>query len=239
VIAIDGVGRGDAWPLLAAQLCAAIVLTVLLVWHQLRQPAPLLPLDLLRIPAIGLASLTSVCSYIVQALCFVSLPFYFHSQLGFSAAAVGWALTPWPLAIAIMSPLAGWLSDQHSAGLLGTSGLTVLLLGLIAVTLTPTDSGWLGIAWRLALCGVGFSLFQVSNSRAIIANAPGHRSGGASAIQSASRLFGQAIGAALVAACIGLYPQQGAQYGPILAVGFAVVACLVSMQRLRHAADAA
>ncbi len=59
------------------------------------------------------------------------------------------------------------------------------------------------------LCGVGFGFFQTPNMKAIMSSAPANRSGGASGILAASRLFGQSVGAAIVAICLSLSPHQG------------------------------
>lgn len=233
VVAIDGIGRRDEVGLLALEFVASGALIVSLILHQRRAPVPILPLDLLRLPNIGLSGLTSVCSYIVQGLSFVVLPFYFHDILSFSQSMVGAAMTPWPLAVMLASPLAGRLSDRFSAGHLGTLGLSLLTVGLVGLAVVSNGASVVDVGWRMALCGFGFGLFQMPNSRAIIENAPRSRSGGASAIQAGARLFGQSIGAAFGAACLGVMESRGAQAGAFIAVSFAALACGVSASRLR------
>jgi DHA2 family multidrug resistance protein-like MFS transporter len=89
------------------------------------------------------------------------------------------------------------------------------------------------IIWRVALCGVGFGLFQSPNNRAIVASAPRERSGGAGAIQGTARLLGQSIGAALVALVFGVTGGgHGATIAIWLAAGFAGIAVLASLTRL-------
>lgn len=232
ILAIDGAGRGDPPAFLAFEFLLAAGLVVLLVRHQGGKADPLMPIDLLRTPLIGLSGLTAAMSYIVQGLSYVSLPFYFHDGLGLDQAGVAAALTPWPLAIVVASPLAGRLLDHVSAAVLSSLGLVLLTVGLITVVFVAPGATLSDLAWRTALCGFGFGLFQVPNSKTIIEKAPPGRSGGASAIQASSRLFGQSIGAALVAACFGLFPQQEAAIVPVVAVFFAAAACLVSSLRI-------
>lgn len=232
ILAVDGIGRGDAIPLLAVQFVLGILFLVLLVRHQLARPEPMLPLDLLRTPIIRLSAATSSCSYIVQGLSFVALPFYFHDSLGLDLLDVGLLMTPWPLAVAVASPISGRLSDRYSAGALGTLGLALLALGMALLALLPAAPAHWDILWRMSLCGLGFGLFQTPNSRAIIMHAPANRSGGASAIQAGSRLLGQALGAALVATIFGSLPQLGPIGAIYLGALFAGLACLVSSLRL-------
>jgi MFS transporter, DHA2 family, multidrug resistance protein len=76
-------------------------------------------------------------------------------------------------------------------------------------------------------------MFQSPNNRAIVAGAPRERSGGAGAIQGTSRLFGQSIGAALVALVFGATGgTHGAAVAITIAAGFAAVGVLVSLTRL-------
>ena len=63
----------------------------------------------------------------------------------------------------------------------------------------PAHPSVYAIAGRIALCGVGFGLFQSPNIKVLMASAPHARSGGASGVVATSRLIGQATGAALVA----------------------------------------
>ncbi len=141
-------------------------------------------------------------------------------------------MTPWPLVVALMAPVAGRLSDRYPPGLLGGIGLALLAVGMASLALLPAAPDVWGIAWRMALCGAGFGFFQAPNLRAIMTSAPAARSGGASGIVATSRLVGQTTGAALVAACFAL----AAAHGPVLALGlgaaFAGVASLVSLSRL-------
>jgi DHA2 family multidrug resistance protein-like MFS transporter len=234
IVAIDGVGRGDPPLFLVGEFITGIVLVTILLNHQSRQSVPILPLDLLRIPLIGLSGASAILAFIVQGMSFVTLPFYFHDVQGFSQVMVGFAMTPWPAAMVIASPIAGRLSERFNPGLLGLFGLMLVCVGLILVWLIPQHASWGNIAWRMFICGYGMGTFQVPNSRAIIENAPAHRSGGASAIQASGRLYGQAIGAALGAACFGLLQSRGAEVAPIIAAGFAVIGCMVSSLRIRH-----
>jgi MFS transporter, DHA2 family, multidrug resistance protein len=205
-----------------------------LVRRQLTLASPLLPVDLLRIPVFGLSIGTSVCSFAAQMLAFVSLPFYFHGALGRDAVTTGLLMTPWPLATAVIAPIAGRLSDHYPSGLLGGIGLTLMALGLALLAGLPEHPQTLDIIWRMAICGLGFGLFQSPNNRTIISSAPRERSGGASGMLSTARLLGQTVGAAMVSLFFGLYPGHSTTLAVGTAAGMAAVAAGVSFLRLRH-----
>jgi len=87
------------------------------------------------------------------------------------------------------------------------------------------------VAWRMALAGAGFGLYQSPNNRTIQASAPRTRSGGASGMQAMARLLGQTVGAALTALILARF-VQGAMTAVWFAVGFAVLGAIVSAIRL-------
>ena len=178
IVAIDGVGHGQRPVVVVGEFAAAGAAAVLLVRRQLSKASPLLPVDLLRIPIFALSIGTSIGSFCAQALAYVSLPFYLQGALGRSAVETGFLMTPWPLTIAVVAPLAGRLSDRVSPGLLGGLGLVALAGGLAALAYLPADAGTFDIVWRMAVCGLGFGVFQTPNNRAMIGAAPPSRSGG-------------------------------------------------------------
>jgi len=140
----------------------------------------------------------------------------------------------------VMAPIAGWLADEYPAGLLGGIGLAVMTAGLLLVLFMPMPPSSADVAWRLAVCGIGFGFFQSPNNRLMIASAPRDRAGAGSGMLSTSRLFGQTTGSALVAVVFGLThgDMGGVELGTKLAIGmaaaFAAVAMVLSSLRLRQ-----
>ncbi|WP_043202418.1 MFS transporter [Paraburkholderia acidipaludis] len=232
IFAVDGLGHGERRAWIGAEFAAALVIGWFFVRRQLTQPAPLLPVDLLRIPVFALSVGTSVCSFCAQMLAFVALPFLLQDAFGFTQVATGLLMTPWPLVIVGAAPLAGWLSDRHPAGMLGGIGLALFALGLLLLATLGAHPSAFDIGWRMALCGAGFGTFQSPNNRQMLASAPRERSGGASGMLGTARLTGQTLGAALVALIFGVAPQHGPTIALYVATGFAALAAVVSMLRL-------
>ena len=236
IAAIDGAGHASGAARVLAMLAASLLCGVVLVRRQLSRTAPLLPVDLLRIPIFALSIATSIASFAAQMLAFVALPFYLENTLGRDAVQTGLLLTPWPAALAIVAPVAGRLSDRLPPSILGGAGLLVLACGLLLVTTLPAHPSDLSLAWRFALCGVGFGLFQTPNNRTLIHAAPRARTGGASGMLGTARLLGQTGGTALVAAIFALAPHHGSMQGSIVAVavaaGFALLGAALSLIRL-------
>ena len=232
VTAIASAGHGESAALVGGELAAALAAGLALVLRQLPQTSPLLPVDLLRIPLFRLSIMTSVASFVGQMLAYVALPFYLQDHLGRDQVETGLLMTPWPLTTAVVAPIAGRLADRYPAGILGGLGLFCFALGLLLLALLPASPGVFDIAWRMAICGAGFGLFQSPNNRAIISSAPRERSGGASGMLGTARLFGQSVGAALVALMFGLAGAHATPASLLLASGFALAAAGVSLLRL-------
>jgi DHA2 family multidrug resistance protein-like MFS transporter len=214
-----------------ALICAVLIGLVLMRRHA-DHPAPMLPIDLFRRALFALSALTAVCSFAVQGLAFVSLPFYFEDVLHRSQVETGFFMTPWSLVVALLAPIGGRLSDRFPAGLLGGIGLLILGVGMTLLATLPDTPGIANIVWRMMVCGVGFGFFQTPNMKAIMSSAPAHRSGSASGIVATARLVGQTVGAALAALCFGLAGREGATLALALGAGFAALGSLMSFLRL-------
>jgi DHA2 family multidrug resistance protein-like MFS transporter len=214
------------------QIAAGCAFGVALVRHELDRVAPLIPFDLLRIPIFSLSLATGLCSFFAQMAAYVALPWEIQ-RLGRSAVETGLLMTPWPVAVACVAPLAGRLSDRYPAAILGGVGLITMSAGLALLATFPADGTALNLMWRMALCGIGFGFFQAPNNRAMLSAVPRARSGAAGGMLSTVRLLGQTIGAAGVAVFFRAHEDGGARIALTVATGMALVAAALSFTRLR------
>jgi DHA2 family multidrug resistance protein-like MFS transporter len=229
---VDGLGHGQALWAGVVEIAVAVLIGIVFVRRQLLQPAPLFAVDLLRRPIFALSIATAVCSFIAQMLAYVSLPFYLQNVLGRTQVECGLLISPWPLGVLVAAPLAGYLADRYSAGILGGIGLALFTAGLLSLAMLPAHPTTYSIIWRMALCGLGFGFFQAPNNRELLASAPKHRSGGASGMLGTSRLTGQTLGAALVALIFTMFSDGGNTVALVVAACFAAGATIVSCLRI-------
>ncbi|HEV8408613.1 MAG TPA: MFS transporter [Sphingomicrobium sp.] len=214
---------------------AGVIAGIALIWREWGAPDPLMPLDLLKIPIFSLSITTSVVSFAAQMLAYVAIPFLFQSVLGRSVLATGLLMTPWPLAVGIAAPVAGRLADRINAGLLGGIGLAIFAAGLFFLSRLGPSPDNFDIAWRMAVCGLGFGLFQSPNNRTIVSAAPKPRSGAAGGMLATARLLGQTAGAVAVGVAFHL---AGVRVTPSLLLAAsiaAIVAAGISLLRLNVA----
>jgi DHA2 family multidrug resistance protein-like MFS transporter len=223
----------ESAPVGIALIAAGVGAGIWLVRREWGDPAPLFPVDLLKIRIFSMSIATSTVSFAAQMLAFVTLPFLFQSVLGRSAFETGLLMTPWPLALGVIAPLAGRLADKVRAGLIGGIGLAIFALGLFMLSRLGTSPSTFDIVWRMAVCGIGFGLFQSPNNRTIVSSAPRQRSGAAGGMLATARLLGQTSGAVAVGVAFHL---TGVKAGPSLLAASAVAALIaagLSLLRLR------
>jgi DHA2 family multidrug resistance protein-like MFS transporter len=232
--------RGDAArsaaPLGWTLLSAGVAVGVVYLRRQWFLAAPLFPLDLLRIPVFALSMASSLGAFCAQMLAFISLPFLLLEVQGRSHMAAGLLLTAWPLATVAVAPIAGRLIGRYPAGWLGGIGMGVFATGLLMLGWLPAQPSSLDMAWRLALCGAGFALFQSPNNHTIVTSAPLHRSGAASGMLGTARLTGQTLGAVMLAAIYAVWNQhdgRGEMIALHVAAGCALLAGVSSSLRVR------
>ncbi len=217
-------------------LVGAVAVGAVYLNRQRRQALPLFPVDLLRIPVFRLSMCTSVLSFAAQMLASIALPFLLLDGLHRSPAEAGLVLTAWPLTTVVFAAVAGHLIGRIPDGLLAGIGLVTLACGLLLLAFVPPEPTLLAIAWRLAVCGAGFGLFQSPNNHTIVTSSPSERAGGASGMLGTARLTGQSIGAVMIALLFGLSLPHG---GHAFAWALALAACCAaggsafSLMRLR------
>ncbi len=219
-------------PMGIALVALGVASLVLLIRREKARTAPVLPVDLMARPVIGLSVLANFTCFIAATGLMLSLPFRLEEAMGYEPQMVGLLLLPFPLTMLVISPLAGWASDRVAPTKLGVTGMSIAIVGLLLLALMPEQPGPWDIAWRLALSAMGFGLFFAPNTRLVISNAPRDRAAAAGGLYSTSRLFGQTLAAVLV----GILLASNLGLGPVplyVSCGLAVVAAACSLTRYR------
>ncbi len=160
---------------------------------------PLLDIRLFRTNKVFLFSnAAALINYSATFAVGFLMSLYLQYIRGLSPLYAGYILVSQPLLQAILSPLAGKLSDRIEPRLVASAGMALTIAGLIVFAFLDVDTPlWLIIA-NLALFGTGFALFSSPNTNAIMSSVNRSIYGVASAMVGTMRLTGQVVSMAIV-----------------------------------------
>ncbi|HET9917180.1 MAG TPA: MFS transporter [Candidatus Binatia bacterium] len=189
-------------PVMVCLLGGVALLFFFIHWER-RAGAPLLDLALFRIPAFTLGNMARWISFITMSVSILLMPFYLQFALRLDPLRAGFLVAPTPLAMALLAPLTGWMSERFAAERLCAAGLAVSGCAFVLMSFLSPASASAQIAVCLALVGIGMGLFQTPNNNLLMTAVPRHRLGVGSAFLSIVRSLGYSIGAALATTIVG------------------------------------
>ncbi len=128
------------------------------------------------------------------------IPFFLQGVLGYEPRQVGLLMATVPLAVGVVSPLSGALSDRVGTRPITVVGLAMVMVGFWAVSTVTTDMTSLGYVVRFLPVGIGLGTFQSPNNSAVMGAVPRERLGVASGLLSITRIVGQTTGIAVLSA---------------------------------------
>jgi len=134
---------------------------------------------------------------------FVSL--YLQYLKGFDAREAGLIMISQPIAMTLLSPVAGRLSDKHDPGKIASLGMGFTAAGLIALCFLTPDTPISTIVILLTVLGIGFGLFSSPNSNAIMSSVEKRYLGVASGVVGTMRMVGQMFSMGIAMMLISLF----------------------------------
>ena len=176
-------GFGDL-KLVLAFAAASFASLVLFVRVERRHPQPLLDLGLLRIHEFTGAVLAQLINTMAWGAFILLISLHLQLVEGQSPLQAGISIVPFDLAMLIVGPLSGRLSDRYGTRPFATAGLAVISVTLLAMsTLTPTTPYGVLLTY-LVLGGAGMGLFVSPNMSSVMGSVPSQRRGVASGLRS-------------------------------------------------------
>ena len=186
-------------------LLIGIVISVLFLWWELKQPDPLFPIHIfIENKIFRNSSLAALINYGSSFAVALLLSFYLQSVREFTSIEAGTILVSQPLVMAILTPFTGRLSDRVYPRILATVGMAMTAISLFSFSfLTSTTPLWVVIG-ILVFLGSGFALFSSPNMNSIMSSVPDTQAGIASATAGSMRVFGQVMSMAAVTVAFGV-----------------------------------
>jgi EmrB/QacA subfamily drug resistance transporter len=134
---------------------------------------------------------------------FISL--YLQYLKGLDARTAGLIMISQPIAMTILSPLAGKLSDKKNPGIIASTGMGLTAAGLILLCFIRESTPNYLIVLLLLMMGIGFGLFSSPNSNAIMSSVEKRHLGVASGVVGTMRMVGQMMSMGIAMMLISLY----------------------------------
>lgn len=224
-VAIETLLAGRTLAHAALGSAASLAFTVLFAAQQRSRPHPVLDLALLTQPAMIAVSTLLVTVSIGYWAVLVYLPLYLTGAFGLSAELTGATLLAATLPMVFLPPLAGRLATQWGWRALFATGLAIIAVGDVVLTIAQSD----GNTFEPVLLGMitiatGAALVQSQLSGAVVTLAPPAQAGMASALTIVMRQGGFAVGIALLGAVLGA-EREATAYAHLFIVAAAAAAC--------------
>jgi EmrB/QacA subfamily drug resistance transporter len=196
-------GDRYAWdsPAIVGLLAATAALAGGLVVRERRAADPIVPFDLLRIPAVAIAS---VALFLVTASLFaitVFVPLFLQTTTGASPTQAGLLLVPMMLGVTLSTNLAGRsIARTGRYKLFPVAGLALMTAALALLAVLAGDPSRTTTGLGLAVFGLGFGMVGQVLIVAVQNSVDRRRLGVAMATTSFFRALGGAVGAAVLGA---------------------------------------
>jgi EmrB/QacA subfamily drug resistance transporter len=133
------------------------------------------------------------------------LSLYLQYLKGLDARSAGLIMISQPIAMALLSPVAGKLSDRKNPGIIASVGMGLTASGLILLCFIKETTSIHLIVILLIIMGVGFGLFSSPNSNAIMSSVEKRHFGVASGVIGTMRMIGQMMSMGIAMMLLALF----------------------------------
>lgn len=188
-----------------AALAGAAGMAGFVAWEG-RTAEPLLDLDLFRRNTVfAFSNLAALIHYAATYAVTFLMSLFLQQVQRFPPQTAGLILIAQPAVQALVSPLAGRLSDRFQPRTVASTGMAITLGGLLLLTPLDGDSTLRSIVLRLVVLGFGFGLFSSPNTNAIMGAVEPSLYGLAGAMVGTMRQLGMMLSMAVVMLLLSRY----------------------------------
>lgn len=176
--------------LLAIGLIGAIIFSI----YETRIPSPVLDITLLtKNRVFAMSNFSALINYSATFAVTFLLSLDLQYTKGFSPEHAGFILVIQPIVMALVSPIAGRLSDRIESRIVASAGMAFTAIGLFLLIFLTEETSLEYLALVLIVLGIGFGLFSSPNTNAIMSSVEKRYYGVASGMNGTMRLLGQML----------------------------------------------
>lgn len=188
--------------LVVIEFLSGVGALILFVRLEKRAPFPLLDLTLFRIRAFTLGNTARWISFVTMSINVLLMPFFLQLAMKLDPLAAGFLVAPTPLAMALLAPLTGWMSEKFLPERLCSLGLLINAAAFLFLSFFSGETTSFAVILWLSVLGFGMGLFQTPNNNLLMSSLPRRRLGIGSSFLSIVRSLGNSVGAALAATIV-------------------------------------
>jgi EmrB/QacA subfamily drug resistance transporter len=197
IVRTDALGWGSSEVLLT--LAAAVALLGTFLYAESRSQAPLVPLSIFRLRQLSTANLVVVLMYFAMFSSFFFITLYLQQVLHDNALQAGLSFLPMTLSVFTGSTLAARIVARFGLRIAVATGMLFATVGLALLSGMHAGGAYAAVVLPGAMIsGLGMGIGLVSSTIAATQGVPRHQSGLASGLLNTSRLFGGALGLAVL-----------------------------------------
>jgi EmrB/QacA subfamily drug resistance transporter len=199
---VEGQKYGWTSPSILTLFAVALVSFIAFVFVELRTASPLAQLRLFqdRVFAAG-NFIGMVVTFGLIGVIYL-LVLFLQIVLGFNALKAGLTLLPLPLAIMVVAPVAGRVTDRIGGRWILFAGTLITALGIYLMSDLTGVADWNNLALPLAVCGIGIGLVMAPTTTVVMASTPVQQSGMGAGILSTTRQIGSVLGLSVLGAVL-------------------------------------
>jgi len=176
----------------------------LIVENKIRNPVFDISL-ILRNRVFAFSGMAALIHYSATSATGFFISLYLQYLKGLDARTAGLIMISQPIAMTLLSPAAGKLSDTKNPGVIASTGMGLTAAGLILLCFIKVTTPNYLIVLMLIMMGIGFGLFSSPNSNAIMSSVEKRHLGVASGVVGTMRMVGQMMSMGIAMMLISLY----------------------------------
>ncbi|WP_297425542.1 MFS transporter [Clostridium sp.] len=183
-------------PIIYSSLLVFLIAFIIFIFWEKKVSHPVVHLSLFKDWVFTSSIIASLISFLTMYSPTVLMPFYYQKVLGISTQQSGLYMMAFPIAMAIISPFSGALSDKIGAVVLTSTGLVINGIALILLANISMNTPIYLVLFYMFLMGLSLGLFQSPNNSCIMGSVPKNKLGAANGITQLVKNLGMVIGIA-------------------------------------------
>jgi MFS family permease len=187
-------------------IAAGVIMAGVFILAEKKISNPVFDISLiLQNRVFAFSGLAALINYSATSAIGFFMSLYLQYLRGLDARTAGLIMISQPIAMTLLSPLAGKLSDKRNPGEIASLGMGITACGLILLCFITEATPDFIVVLLLLLMGIGFGFFSSPNSNAIMSSVEKRHLGIASGVVGTMRMVGQMMSMGIAMMLISLY----------------------------------